>query len=99
MIEGDLKAPFSIVTAPRCRGGDYSFPMIIQLTLNPYLRMLSVKRRIAFFASLGLFNQGLISASLRLFFREVFKFPPGGKKRTKRNKQNNKQNKIKQKRH
>ena len=27
-IEGDLKAPFSIATTPRCRGGCYSIPRI-----------------------------------------------------------------------
>ena len=26
IVEGDLKAPFSIATTPRCRGGCYSFP-------------------------------------------------------------------------
>ena len=25
-VEGDQKAPFSIATTPRCRGGRYSFP-------------------------------------------------------------------------
>ena len=28
IVEGDLKAPFSIATTPRCRGGRYSFPRI-----------------------------------------------------------------------
>ena len=27
-VEGDSKAPFSIATTPRCRGGRYSFPWI-----------------------------------------------------------------------
>ena len=26
LVEGDPKAPFSIATTPRCRGGRYSFP-------------------------------------------------------------------------
>ena len=26
VVEGDLKASFSIATTPRCRGGRYSFP-------------------------------------------------------------------------
>ncbi len=26
VVEGDPKAPFSIATTPRCRGGRYSFP-------------------------------------------------------------------------
>ena len=29
--EGDQKAPFSIATTPRCRGGRYSFPWIASL--------------------------------------------------------------------
>ena len=28
LVEGDQKAPFSIATTPRCRGGRYSFPWI-----------------------------------------------------------------------
>ena len=31
IVEGDLKAPFSIATTPRCRGGHYSFPWIAPL--------------------------------------------------------------------
>ena len=31
VVEGDSKAPFSIATTPRCRGGLYSFPWIAQL--------------------------------------------------------------------
>ena len=31
VIEGDRKAPFSIPTTPRCRGGPYSFPWIAPL--------------------------------------------------------------------
>ena len=27
VAEGDQKAPFSIATTPRCRGGRYSFPL------------------------------------------------------------------------
>ena len=33
LVEGDLKAPFSIATTPRCRGGRYSFLWIAPL--NP----------------------------------------------------------------
>ena len=39
IVEGDQKAPFSIATAPRCRGGCYSFPWI-----DTYLILLSVKQ-------------------------------------------------------
>ena len=28
VVKGDQKAPFSITTTPRCRGGCYSFPRI-----------------------------------------------------------------------
>ena len=31
LVEGDLKAPFSIATTPKCRGGRYSFPWIAPL--------------------------------------------------------------------
>ena len=31
VVEGDPKAPFSIATTPRCRGGHYSFPLIAPL--------------------------------------------------------------------
>ena len=31
VVEGDQKAPFSIATTPRCRGGRYSFPWITPL--------------------------------------------------------------------
>ena len=31
LVEGDPKAPFSIATTPRCRGGRYSIPRIARL--------------------------------------------------------------------
>ena len=31
VIEGDSKAPFSVATSPRCKGGCYSFPWIAPL--------------------------------------------------------------------
>ena len=31
IVEGDQKAPFSIASIPRCRGGCYSFPLIAPL--------------------------------------------------------------------
>ena len=40
LVEGDLKAPFSMATPPRCRGGRYSLPGLLHLTLDPYLIML-----------------------------------------------------------
>ena len=44
VVEGDLKAPFSIATTLRFSGGCYSFSWIVPLTLDPYLIMLSVKQ-------------------------------------------------------
>ena len=43
---GDLKAPFSIATPPRRRGGCNSFPWIAPLTLYPHIIMLSFKQGI-----------------------------------------------------
>ena len=31
LVESDLKAPFSIVTTPKCKGGLYSIPWIAPL--------------------------------------------------------------------
>ena len=31
VVEGDQKAPFSIATTPKCKGGRYSFPWIAPL--------------------------------------------------------------------
>ena len=31
IVEGDPKAPFSLATTPRCRGGRYSIPRIAPL--------------------------------------------------------------------
>ena len=44
IVEDDPKAPFSIATTPKCRGGRYSFPGLLFFTLDPYLIMLSVKQ-------------------------------------------------------
>ena len=44
VVEGDPKAPFSIATTLRCRGGHYSFLWIAPLTLNLYIIMLRVKQ-------------------------------------------------------
>ena len=39
VIDGDPKAPFSIATTSRCRGGRYSFPWIASLypRYTPYI--------------------------------------------------------------
>ena len=42
VVKGDLKAPFSIATTLRCRGGCNSFPRIAPLYLDTYLIFLSV---------------------------------------------------------
>ena len=44
VVEGDPKAPFSIATTPRCRGGRNSFPGLLHFTLDPYLIILSGKQ-------------------------------------------------------
>ena len=44
IVEGDLKAPFSIATALRCRRACYSFPWIAPRTLDPYHIIPSVKQ-------------------------------------------------------
>ena len=43
-VEGNQKAPFSIATTSRRRGGRYSFPGLLHFTLDPYLIMLSIKQ-------------------------------------------------------
>ena len=44
VVEGNQKAPFSIATTPRCRGGRYSFPDLLHFILDTHLIMLSVKQ-------------------------------------------------------
>ena len=44
LVEGTLKALFLLATTPRCKGGCYSFPGLLHLTLDAYLIMLSVKQ-------------------------------------------------------
>ena len=44
VVEGDPKAPFSVATTPRCRGGRYSFPWMLHFTLDTYLLILSVNQ-------------------------------------------------------
>ena len=44
LVDGDLKAPFSIATTPRFWGGRYSFPGLLHFTLDPYLIMVSFKQ-------------------------------------------------------
>ena len=44
LVKGNLKAPFSKATTPRCRRGCYSIPWIAPLFLDPYFIILSVKQ-------------------------------------------------------
>ena len=45
IVEGDLKAPFSISTTPKCRGRVATLlPGFLCFILNTYLIMLSVKQ-------------------------------------------------------
>ena len=44
IIKGNLKAPFSIATTPKCKGGYCSFLWIVPYTLDLYLIMLNVKQ-------------------------------------------------------
>ena len=44
MVESDSKAPFSLATTSRCKGGHYSIPGLLHFTLDPYLIVLSAKQ-------------------------------------------------------
>ena len=44
LVEGDQKAPFSVATTPRCRGGRSFFPWITPLYPWYNLILLSVKQ-------------------------------------------------------
>ena len=57
VVEGDPKAPLSIATTPRCRGGDYTFPGLLHFTLDPYLILLSVKQGGIKYHFLSLWNE------------------------------------------
>ena len=44
LVEGDPKAPFSIATTTRCRGGCYSVLWIAPIYPGPHLKMLRAKK-------------------------------------------------------
>ena len=44
IVKSDQKAPFSIATTPRCRGGSYSFPELLHFTLDTHLILLRFKQ-------------------------------------------------------
>ena len=61
VVEGDQKVPFSIVTTPRCRGGNYSFSLDCS-TLPFTLIILSVKQggiKYHFFKVFGMTQPGI----------------------------------------
>ena len=50
VVEGNQKAPFSIDTTQRCRGGHYPFPGLLHFTLDTYLILLNVSVNYTVFA-------------------------------------------------
>ena len=44
VVEGNLKAPFSIANTPRYGEGTTPFPGLLHFTLDTYLILLSVKQ-------------------------------------------------------
>ena len=44
VVEIDQKAPFSIATSPKCKGGHYAFPGLLHFTIDMYLILLSIKQ-------------------------------------------------------
>ena len=44
-VKSNPKAPFALATTPMCREGHYSFTWIALLTLDPYLKIQSIKQR------------------------------------------------------
>ena len=61
IVEGDPKAPFSIATTPRCRGGRYSFPWIAPLYpwSLPYNAVLSKVASSTIFWVFGMTQTGI----------------------------------------
>ena len=62
IVKGDQKAPFSIATTLRCRGGRYSFPLIAPLYLRyvPNIAQCSTRKyQVPFLKSLVWHNLGL----------------------------------------
>ena len=62
LVESDRKAPFSIATTPRCRGGWYSIPWFA--TLYPWSLLYNAecwarRHQVPFFASLEWLDLGL----------------------------------------
>ena len=62
IVEGDLKAPFSIATTPRCRGGHYSIPWIASLyswSLPYNAEFLAQRYQVTFFWVFGMTQPGI----------------------------------------
>ena len=47
VVKSNEKAPFSIATKPKGRGGHYSFPGLLHYTFDAYLILLSVKQEVS----------------------------------------------------
>ena len=73
VVEGDPKAPFSIATIPKCKGGRNSFHWIPPLTLDQYLIMLNVKQRSIAYHFLSLWTP--LSLFTRKHSKHYFKGP------------------------
>ena len=58
MVEGDMKAPFSIATTLKCWGRCNSFSLITPLIFDPYLIILNVKQ-VLFFWVFGMTWPGI----------------------------------------
>ena len=54
VVGGDPKAPFSLVTTLKCRGGHYTILWLLHFTLDLYLMILSVKQGSTKYHFLGL---------------------------------------------
>ena len=62
LVEGNTKAPFSIATTPRCRGGRYSIPWIAPVypwSLHYIAEWLARRHQVSFYESLIWLNLGL----------------------------------------
>ena len=61
VVKGDPKAPFSIATTPRCRGGHYSIPWIVPLypCSWPYNAVLSKAASSTIFWVFGMMRPGI----------------------------------------
>ena len=87
VVEGDPKAPFSISTTPRYKGGRYSFLWITPLTLDLYLIIQSVEQGgIKYhFRVFGMIRPRIKSRSLELLSNTLTILPMGQLKEQNKN--------------